>query len=373
MKVKKKRLPKIFLEIKNSPKNYEWISVYDSQFDGMKRWGKQNTKKSSKSNNIFVIFASLLDKHGERVFATATEEGNDEKWLMSDELTRIETAKQEMIKDILNETKCAKKIAEKIIDLDESQKDNIEKLSEETLRGIKNLINLKLTFKKRKSDVLGSFLKFKKLSPKFNFFFNLDDFKVRIDYILLGSELDTSGIGQKFLKDEIWPSPEIFWDNINKKPSSIKIRSESKGNEGSLLSSISELGEKKKLSLDILVNNTTYWKKPNFWHYPKQFGKLSFSEKTKFFVKETNSRAKLEEDQTKEKLKQIIVECKTKTTVTSDFLGSFSLEPGSWKINLWTKLEDLKNRDDYAIPKRYYDQFLAGCTSDRIQIISQNI
>jgi len=33
----------------------------------------------------------------------------------------------------------------------------------------------------------------------------------------------------------------------------------------------------------------------------------------------------------------------------------------------------LKNRDDYAIPKRYYDQFLAGCTSDRIQIISQNI
>ena len=76
---------------------------------------------------------------------------------------------------------------------------------------------------------------------------------------------------------------------------------------------------------------------------------------------------------TVEKLKQIIVECKTKTTVTSDFLGSFSLEPGSWKINLWTKLEDLKNRDDYAIPKRYYDQFLTGTTSDRIQTISQNI
>ena len=370
---REKRLPKIFLEIKNSPKNYEWISVYDSQFDGMKKWEKQNTNKSSKSDNIFVIFASLLDKHGERVFADATEEGNDEKWLMPEELTRIEITKKEMIKEISKEIKCTKKIAEKIMNLSESQKDDIEKLSEETLRGIKNLINLKTTFKKRKSDVLGSFLKFKKLSPKFDFFFNLNDFKVRIDYILLGNELHTSGIGQKFFKNEIWPSPEIFWDNTNKKPSSIKIRSEAKGKEGSLLSSISELGEKKKLNLDILVNNTTYWKNPHFWHYPKQFGNLSFSEKTKIFVKETTSRAKLENNQTREKLKLIILESKNKITVSSDFLGTFSLEPGSWKINLWTKLEDLKNRNDYAIPKRYYDQFLTGTTSDRIQTISQNI
>ena len=132
------------------------------------------------------------------------------------------------------------------------------------------------------------------------------------------------------------------------------------------------IGKKKKLTLDFLENNSTYWKNPNFWHYPKQFDSLSLSEKTKIFVKETNSRADIKEDE-KEKLKQIILECEKDTIVSSKFLGNFELKPGSWKINLWTKMEDLKNRDDYAIPKRYYDQFLTKHTSSRIQKISQNI
>jgi len=366
---KNKRLPKIFLEIKNSSKNYDWLSVYDSQFDGMKKWAKKN---KSKFENIFVIFASLLDKNGERIFSDDVEEGKDEKWLMGDDLSRIETAKQKLLKEILKEIKCTKNTAEKIIIFDESQKNNIEKLSEETLRGIKNLINLKLTFKKRKSDVLGSFMKFKKLSSKFDFFFDLSDFKVRIDYVLSGSELEPSGGGKKFPKDSIWPSPEIFWINNKKEPSIIKIRSTAKGKEGTLLSGISEFGKKKKLTLDFLENNSTYWKNPNFWHYPKQFDSLSLSEKTKIFVKETNSRADIKEDE-KEKLKQIILECEKDTIVSSKFLGNFELKPGSWKINLWTKMEDLKNRDDYAIPKRYYDQFLTKHTSSRIQKISQNI
>ncbi len=368
------REPHIFLEIKNSPKNYEWISVYDSQFEGMNKWKTDNPTKKIKSEKIFVIFASLLDKHGERVFVNDVEEST-KQWLNEDDLKKVETTKIKLITEVISELGCNNNTSEKIVLLDKSEEKNIDKLSEETLRGIKNLINLKNTFKKRKKDVLGSFLKYKKLSTKFDFFFNLDDYKVKIDYVVSGKELDPStGVGRKFPKDVFWPSPEIFWVNGDHKPSTIKIRSTAKGKKcGTLLSGVVENGEKKKLTSKYLESNTLIWKNPNYWHYPKQFGDISFTEKVKVFVKETKSTGKLKKDQERKNLKSIVVECKNKTTASSTFLGDFVLEPGTWKINVWSKMEGLKKRDDYAIAKRYYDQYLSDKTLERIISIAKNI
>ena len=51
-----KRSPKCFVEIKNSPKNFEWIGLYTTQFDDMKKY------VSDDAENIYIIYASLVNK-----------------------------------------------------------------------------------------------------------------------------------------------------------------------------------------------------------------------------------------------------------------------------------------------------------------------
>lgn len=50
-----KRTPKCFVEIKNSPKNFEWIGLYTTQFDDMKKY------VSDDAENIYIIYASLVN------------------------------------------------------------------------------------------------------------------------------------------------------------------------------------------------------------------------------------------------------------------------------------------------------------------------
>jgi hypothetical protein len=52
----KKRAPKCFVEVKNSPKNFEWIGLYTTQFEDMKKYVGGNEK------NIYIIYASLVNK-----------------------------------------------------------------------------------------------------------------------------------------------------------------------------------------------------------------------------------------------------------------------------------------------------------------------
>jgi len=360
------RAPTMFIEIKNSPKNYEWIGVYDSQFDGMKKWECDNTSSSS-VEKIFVIYASLIDKFGERIIVDAAEEGYEEEWVGDDEKERIEKTKSKLLDDVIEELSCNTSDAEKIINLDEGRKDEFNSLTPDTQRGIQNFSRIKITFKKRKKDVLGSFLKHKNLSSQFDFFIDVTDFKVKIDYVVYGSELDPSGLGEKFSKNEVWPSPEIFSSTPT------KIRSTGRTTNGSLLSCLTDLGKKSMLDVNTLKSNTTFWLNQTYCHYPKQFGELQFSEEVNVFLHEKKSTAKLQEGQTRENIKSLILENSNDVVVSSPFLGTFNLPSGAWKIKLFTKLESLKIRDDFAIAKRYYDQNLMGETPTRIETIAQNI
>jgi len=52
----KKRSPKCFVEIKNSPKNFEWIGLYTTQFEDMRKY------VGGDDENIYIIYASLVNK-----------------------------------------------------------------------------------------------------------------------------------------------------------------------------------------------------------------------------------------------------------------------------------------------------------------------
>jgi len=52
----KKRAPKCFVEVKNSPKNFEWIGLYTTQFEDMKKY------VGGDEENIYIIYASLINK-----------------------------------------------------------------------------------------------------------------------------------------------------------------------------------------------------------------------------------------------------------------------------------------------------------------------
>lgn len=52
----KKRSPKCFVEIKNSPQNFEWIGLYTTQFEDMKKY------VSGDAENIYIVYASLVNK-----------------------------------------------------------------------------------------------------------------------------------------------------------------------------------------------------------------------------------------------------------------------------------------------------------------------
>jgi len=394
----KERDAEIFIEVKNSPKNYEWLSVYDSQFDGMKKWEKKHITSKTKTDKIFVIFASLLDKQGERVFADDVDSG--EHGFNKDELERIETSKIELVKEVETEIKCNSKTAEKIVNSggqtppknSKKKTDNVKAyltdyekekyfdcLSIDTQRGIKNLNNLKTTFVRRKSDVLGAFLKYKKLSEKFDFFYNLDDFKVKIDYVVLGKELDDmkkGGKSKQFPKDDFWASPEIFFKDKHGGPSLVKIRStsKSKSQNGKLLKNVNEIGMKKKLTNKFLRENINKYQNPNFYSFPKQFGDIHFSEEINIFKSEKKSTGKVEVEENRQPNMKIILEVKNEISVSSDFLGEFNLTPETYYIHLWTRLEKLKNRVDIAIPKRILDQQINDEElQERIKIIAQNI
>ena len=62
----KKRPPKCFVEIKNSPKNFEWIGLYTTQFEDMRKY------VGGDDENIYIIYASLVNKS-----QTPSEETDD--------------------------------------------------------------------------------------------------------------------------------------------------------------------------------------------------------------------------------------------------------------------------------------------------------
>jgi len=67
----KKRPPKCFVEVKNSPKNFLWVGLYTTQFNDMK------TYVNGDEDNIYIIYASLRTKSGRLVEAEQDEEDSE--------------------------------------------------------------------------------------------------------------------------------------------------------------------------------------------------------------------------------------------------------------------------------------------------------
>ena len=68
----KKRSPKCFVEVKNSPKNFLWVGLYTTQFNDMKNYVGRDEE------NIYIIYASLRTKSGELVDTKENDEDNDD-------------------------------------------------------------------------------------------------------------------------------------------------------------------------------------------------------------------------------------------------------------------------------------------------------
>ena len=211
--------PTMFIEIKNSPRSYQWIGIYESQFGAARHWFEKNNISKNQNDRIFIIYASLYNKFGSRVTSGNTIDDNNLDWLSKEDKKSINDTKKKLISLIVDEISCSEEIAEKLIkgdDISDDEKELFKNLDRDLQTSIKNFRKLRSAFKKRKEDILGSFLNyiFRKIperSSDLSFFFKPDDFSVGIDFIVSGSELDpTSGSGKLFLKDEIWPSPEIF-------------------------------------------------------------------------------------------------------------------------------------------------------------------
>ncbi|EPA06189.1 hypothetical protein BG20_I0819 [Candidatus Nitrosarchaeum limnium BG20] len=67
-----KRKPKCFVEVKNSPKNFEWVGLYTTQFEDMKKF------VGNDEENIYIIYASLRSKEGTILEKSEEDEGANE-------------------------------------------------------------------------------------------------------------------------------------------------------------------------------------------------------------------------------------------------------------------------------------------------------
>lgn len=355
------RSPTMFIEIKNSPRKYQWIGVYESQFGAAKTWFDKNTISQNQNDKIFIIYASLYDKFGDRVTSGNTTDDGSSDWLTDADRYRIDNTKTNLISLIVDEIHCTSETAEKIVTggtFSEAEIQMLSILEQDTLTAIKNFTKLKLAFKKRKEDVLGSFLNyiFSKIpgrSNELSFFFKPNDFSVGIDFVVSGTELDPqSGSGKLFRKGEIWPSPVIF----EKK----KIFSASgKLGKGKTLFNANAT----KILKQELNDNQT-----NSEPYPSQFGDITFSTPVDVYCeKKTTKRGGHHYE-----LKTLHVRCKVDTVASECFLGEFQIN-GENRILIKNILEGKKDRSDYAIPKRNYDAIVSENTADRVKRIADNI
>lgn len=355
------RPPTMFVEIKNSPRKYQWIGVYESQFDAAKVWFQKNNISQHQNDKIFIIYASLYDKFGDRVTSGNTSDDGSSDWLTDTDQKRIDATKDHLISLIVDEIKCDSETAEKIVtgdNLSDSEKKLFNSLEQDSVTAIKNFKNLKLAFKKRKEDILGSFLNyiFSKIPGRSNdlsFFFKPDDFSVGIDFVVSGTELDPgSGSGKLFLKNEIWPSPVIFEEK--------KIFSAS-GKPGNGKTMFKE--NTTKILRQELIDNQT-----NSEPYPSQFGDIVFSVPVDVYCEKKITRR----DGNSYELKTLYVNCDEDTVAKEVLLGEFSIK-GENRILIKNILEGKKDRSDYAIPKRNYDSIVSEKTVERVKRIAENI
>jgi len=201
--------------------------------------------------------------------------------------------------------------------------------------------------KQRRRDILGIFLKHKKFGSSFDFFSDIDELYVQIDYIITGKELSENG--QVFPASEPWASPEILIEA--NKPTNAK---------GNVRKNFKKLKIEKKKNMFALptdrVNNSI--------PFPRQFGAPICKGNCEVY-EETKTSSRNGGSQTVE-LKTLFLDCKTNVRVGNNFLGVYPLEANkTYRIKIEVKV-DSKERDDLAFPKRNITSIVKTPPCERI-------
>jgi hypothetical protein len=367
-KKKEKKLDK-FVEIKFSPSNYEWIGLYTSQFKDMIEYVKKNFSFKNPSDEIIIIYANIKNKKtGKLLFdnidntqvignSVLTESEKEEVEKLDKELTQLK-------KDFEDKTKFPKTISSRnmpnslfpgmnIAKARETNKKNKENMKKKIAEKEGFMKKLTHTMQKRKEDLLGIYFKHKKfLSDKFDYFLNITDLEVEIEYVITGKELEEHG--KIFPSQSIMPSNKIFFgkgkeektfeeNDLNNTAGKIhkKIRSKKRGGK-----------------TIIPIEHITF--KHNF---SQQFGDLLCEGDVEFFKQTKNDQSTL------------FLKCNSDVKVTSDFLGIWKFEKNEIRRIMQENTlpgrdgkPGLKNTSDIFIPKRNFSSLVTNLDKRVIEI-----
>ena len=374
--------PNYFVEIKNSPENFEWVSLYETQFDEMKKFVEDKLHISTDiEERIYIIYARIVDRFGNTLSAVDDDESenneddeddeNDETELEGVDLDESEKEEIQKLKDVLRQKQSEltqiprrnmppkseepdKAKREKISNQRKMKKDKLRK----EIKKLETLVkNLSYVFPKRKKDLLGILLKHKNfLNGKFDYFFNISDLSVKVDYIISGKELDD--YGRIFPKGMIWPSPKIFlpasdcpYDNngVLKCTNTVKY---------SLVHRATN--QMYALQTDVITNSS---------EYPKQFGDLTCQGSFEVIHQEKKNRSG-------KWLKTIFIKCLSDVSVCGDFLGDWNFSAGdTYRIKIVNRLggDKTKDRSDKSMPKDRIESVVSETVNARISRIAQEI
>jgi len=352
-----KREPRKFIEIKFSPKNYEWIGLYLTQMENMRKHAKKLYPKSSNpDDDIIIINVAIINKKTDdelldQSSLDAIEESGNEIEKLEEELGKLPRM---LGKNTVNKYFPGKNLTDARSEL---------KLKKKKIRDeirAKNLFikNLKKTLPQRKQDLLGVYLKHTTEESDLDFFEELDDFEIVIEYATTVSELRKHGKefsvrkdanGDKLSTDQ--PSAEIF---VGKGVKNVSyVDSDVTGNNYKIIQS-----EKIDQFTIVPVNLQTQDMK-----FPEQFGSLCCDGDVEII------------QETKNKKVHLYLKCNSQVHVWSEFLGYWDFNAGEiWKLKIVPSWKD-KNRDDQFIPKRILDQsvFQKDTLHDRIKKIADEI
>ena len=374
--------PKFFIEIKNSPTNFRWISLYSTQFDEMKKWVEENMSNVRKpETKIFIIYARIVDKFGYEISVKDNEEENVDEENVDEEKNSknksyLNKREEDELADISKKIKVLKTARENLPmcskSLGAKKQEECKDKKKELAKEIKNLENLKknllVTIPNRKRDLLGMILKHhlgtqneiaedtQYLQDALNDFYDLDDLKIVIDYIVSGKELKDNG--RELKKNLPWPDPEIFSKKKNQKF------------ENSEKTTWKKINCKTKKGKQILpVENIMRDTKPI---YPEIFGEWVCKGKFNLYQQKTTRKSGV-----KEKVNStLFIECKTDVELCNNFLKNQNFQKNDiWSMSIKNILGGDKGKSvtDIAIPKNIVDDIVTEKLPKRIIRIAEEI
>jgi hypothetical protein len=350
------RDPNKFLEIKFSPGNFEWIGLYLTQMNKMREHAEGIFSQSQDTDDeIILINANIVNKKtGEDLLdqpsLDAIEKNEREVEKLKEDLDKLprtlseQTAPQYFPGMSLNDARSKLRLQKKDIRDEMKEKNQLIK-------------NLKIAVPNRKQDLLGVFLKYLTKEKHFDFFDELKNFEVVIQYSTTVSELIEHGREFSRKEDENGkkikthqPASEIFYGKGEKQKSY---------EDDNITGTDFQIIPADKIEQFTIVPVELITRDMEF---PEQFGGVYCDGDVEVIQETTETGV------------QLYLKCKSDVHVWSDFLGYWDFKTGEiWKIQVKKQYE--KNRDDQFLPKRILDQSVFQKTSllDRMKEIAKKI